>query len=209
MIYLIGGSPRCGKTILAKKISQKEKISWISTDVIYPIVLKSIPKSQIKSKFPQTAMKTPSGKFRFDVYSPEAMLKAQLVEATTMWPGIKELIYYLINRQQDFIIEGVHLLPKYINKLKRADIWKNIKVIYLVKRNIDNIIKGFPKNKNEYDWMIQTIIGNKERLKKAAKMVQIKSEYFYKETKKYHLKIFNTDTNFVQKLRDSQYYLLR
>lgn len=209
MIYLIGGSPRCGKTILAKKIARSKKISWITTDAIYPIILNSLPKTQVKSKFPQTAMKTPSDKFRFDIYSYKAMNQAQWIEAKTMWPGTKALIEHIIYREQDYIIEGVHLLPRFINKLKNTGYWKNIRVVYLVKRDLNKIIKDFPKNKNEPDWMFPAIKGDELRIKKAGKMVQTKSEYLYKEARKYNFKVFNTDTNFVQKLRDAQNYLLR
>ncbi len=98
MIYLIGGSQRCGKTILAKKISHSQKLSWITTDAIRPILLNSLLKAQIEKKLPQTEMKMPCGKFQFDIYSPKVILKAQLVEAKTMWPSIKALISHLIDR---------------------------------------------------------------------------------------------------------------
>jgi 2-phosphoglycerate kinase len=34
MIYLIGGAPRTGKTILAQRISARLGIGWISTDLL-------------------------------------------------------------------------------------------------------------------------------------------------------------------------------
>ncbi|OGF22453.1 hypothetical protein A2Y83_04145 [Candidatus Falkowbacteria bacterium RBG_13_39_14] len=34
MIYLIGGPPRCGKTTLAKEMSKKLRIPWVSTDAL-------------------------------------------------------------------------------------------------------------------------------------------------------------------------------
>lgn len=34
MKYLIGGPPRCGKTTLAKELSSRLGVSWISTDMI-------------------------------------------------------------------------------------------------------------------------------------------------------------------------------
>jgi len=209
MIYLIGGSPRCGKTILAKKIASSKKLSWITTDAIRPIILNSLPKTQIKSRFPQSTMKTPSNKFRFDIYSHKAINDAQWIEAKTMWPGTKALISHLVGREQDYVIEGIHLLPKFINELKNTDYWKSIRAVYLVKKDLNRIIEDFPKNKNEYDWMLPAIIGDISRLKKAAKMVQTKSDYLCKEAKKYNLKVFNTDANFEQKLRDAQNYLLQ
>ena len=45
MIYLIGGAPRSGKTILSKRIAQKNGIPWISTDTIRSIVLACTPKA--------------------------------------------------------------------------------------------------------------------------------------------------------------------
>ncbi|MFA6322885.1 MAG: hypothetical protein WCX71_05480 [Candidatus Buchananbacteria bacterium] len=208
MIYLIGGAPRCGKTILSKSIARQKKLSWLSTDAIRPIILNYLSKSQIKIKFPQTTMTTPENKFRFDIYSADAMLKAQLIEAETMWPGIKSLITSLIYREQDYVIEGVHLLPKHLKELTKSELKKNVKIVYLVKKNLTKIIRDFPKNKKEYDWMLPSIMGDAPRLKKAARMVQVKSEYFYREAKKYHLKVINTDDNFEKKLRQASDYLL-
>ena len=34
MIYLIGGAPRAGKSILVQSISAKRNVSWISTDLL-------------------------------------------------------------------------------------------------------------------------------------------------------------------------------
>ncbi len=43
MIYLIGGPPRCGKTTLAKEMSKKLEIPWISSDAL-EVVVKGICK---------------------------------------------------------------------------------------------------------------------------------------------------------------------
>ncbi len=209
MIYLIGGSPRCGKTILAKKIAHDKKISCVSTDALRAAILNTVPKSQRQKKFPQEAMPTPPTKFRFDVYSPAAQLKAQLVEAETMWPGVMAFIKSLSNREQQYVVEGVHLLPRLVNQLKKTSYWKDIKVVYLAKKDLAKIIKDFPKNKDEYDWMLPTIQHDKARLRKAALMTQVKSQYFDREAKKYHLKVFNTDSNFQKKLRQAQRYLIK
>src|SRR3989338_7215427 len=109
MIYLIGGSPRCGKTILSRKLARKTGASFISTDAIYTMILKTVPKSELKTKFPQEVMLTPKSKFGFDVYPAKAMLKAQLAEADTMWQSIKALIVFMVDSKQDYIIEGIHL----------------------------------------------------------------------------------------------------
>jgi len=38
MIYLIGGAPRCGKTKVAKQLSKKLGIPWISADSLEGVV---------------------------------------------------------------------------------------------------------------------------------------------------------------------------
>ncbi len=39
MIYLIGGAPRTGKSILGQRIAVKLRISWISTDLLKEFLL--------------------------------------------------------------------------------------------------------------------------------------------------------------------------
>ena len=34
MLYLVGGAPRAGKSILGQQISAKLKIGWVSTDLL-------------------------------------------------------------------------------------------------------------------------------------------------------------------------------
>ena len=38
MIYLIGGAPRAGKTILVQRLSRKLHVGWISTDLLLPLL---------------------------------------------------------------------------------------------------------------------------------------------------------------------------
>jgi 2-phosphoglycerate kinase len=38
MIYLIGGAPRAGKSILCQQVSAKLKIGWISTDLLVELL---------------------------------------------------------------------------------------------------------------------------------------------------------------------------
>lgn len=208
MIYLIGGSPRCGKTILAKRISLKERISYISTDPLRQMILDMVPKSEVKRKFPQTEMLYPKDKFRFEVYSPKVILKAQIVEAKTMWSPTKTLIQSLVNREQDFIIEGIHLFPRLVNQLKETRYWKKIKVVYLIKSQLDKIKTGFSQNKNEYDWLYPTIRDSKERLTKAAEMVKEKSDYIEKEAKKFRFKLYNTEDDFNKQIEKASKYLI-
>ena len=120
MIYLIGGAPRCGKTILSKKIAAQKKISWISTDSLWSVVLAGTPKSQIIKKFPYR-------KYRLDTHEPELMLQAEITESNTLWPGVKAFIKHLIDCRENYVIEGVHLMPELVQELKKTKYWKSLK----------------------------------------------------------------------------------
>jgi len=209
MIYLIGGSSRCGKTILSKKIASKKKISFISTDSLRPIVLEILSKKELKSKFPQTNMPTPKNKFRFDLYPAKDILDAQVVEAKIMWPPIKAFITSLIFRDRDYVIEGLHLLPGLVNQLKRTKYWKDIKVVYLIKTDLIKIQSGFSKNIREFDWMYPLIKNDKDRLLKASEMVSSKGQYIAKEAIKFDLKLYNTEDSFNKTLKEAEAYLFR
>ena len=38
MIYLIGGAPRAGKSILGQRVAANLKIGWVSTDLLFTIL---------------------------------------------------------------------------------------------------------------------------------------------------------------------------
>ncbi|MCX6743823.1 MAG: hypothetical protein NT116_06365 [Candidatus Parcubacteria bacterium] len=199
MIYLIGGAPRCGKTILAKKIAATKKIGWISTDNLWEVVFYSTPKSQRRAKFPFHFAPKPKNKYHFEVYSPEEHWRMDMTESDSIWPGVKALIEHLINCRHDYVIEGVNLLPRLVNQLKNTRYWKNIRVVYLVKTDLNQIKEGIPKNK-EHDWILEGGIDVAGRLDKAAAMIQFESRYMEKEAKKYHFKVVNTGSDFNKKI---------
>lgn len=200
MIYLIGGAPRCGKTILAKKLAAKKKISWISTDSIWSIIKAVTPEKETKKKFPGFCLACPKNKYHFEIYDPQLLAEKEIIESETIWPGIKAFIKYQIDFKQDFIVEGINLLPKLVNQLKKTNYWKDIKIVYLVKTDLDKIKQGIPKNKKEFDWILAGGIDKPGRLDKAAAMIQYESLYFKREAEKYGFNVVDTSNGFNQKL---------
>lgn len=192
MIYLIGGAPRCGKTILSESMAAKNKLSWISTDTIRSVILAHTPKSQIKKKFPYE-------KLRLERDAPEKLLKAEITEAKTIWPGVRAMIEHLINCRQDYIVEGVHLMPTLVHQLKGTRYWKQIRLVYLVKTDLSEIKDGFLRNTSKHDWLYAAL-KNVKTMDKAARMVQTKSIYIADQAKKYRFRIIDTATDFKTKI---------
>jgi 2-phosphoglycerate kinase len=189
MIYLIGGAPRCGKTILSKKLARRKNISCITTDALRAVVLNSMPKSQVRRKFPFVFLKGSEAE------SPESSLKTEVTEARSMWPGIKALIRQLIECEQDYVIEGVHLLPQLIRQFRGTKYQKNIKVLYLIKLDEDKIGQGLTRNTNEYDWL-KPSLNNPAVIKNVAKMIRLKSEYIKRKAEQCGFPVVNTQNVF-------------
>jgi 2-phosphoglycerate kinase len=206
MIYLIGGSPRSGKSILSRKLSKKLNIPYMSTDNLRPIILPYFPKKEQSVNFPFEKMFN-SNKIDnyFIKYSGKEILKADLTEAKNCWAGEKNLIGHLLLCKMDYVIEGVHLLPSLIKEFKKN---KNIKVVYLTKKNKQKIFEGLIKNKKNNDWM-SSHTKKKEILWKAAESIAVYNDYFEREVKKYNFAIFNSDDHFEKVIKKAISYLVK
>ena len=198
MIYLIGGSPRVGKSILSRKLSKTLGVSYISTDILRLVVL---PYSKGKNKdknFPFIKMFDPATIDKlFQKYSGQEQLKADLREARSTWPGIKSLIDHLLVCKSDYIIEGVHLLPSFVKEYKNN---KNVKIAFLAKIDEEKIYQGLLRNKNNSDWLTDNSKNN-ETILMAAESLTYYGKFFLKETEKYGFKCFNTENNFLDKIQ--------
>ena len=146
MIYLIGGSPRSGKSLLAEKLAKKLNISWFSTDYFRAVVMHTYPKKELSTAFPgEYAFQKmeENNDFFFNLFTPAQCLKFDLDDAKTLWPGIKVFLEWISDQKQDFILEGVHLLPKHLSTLRKEKYWKEMKITYLVKTDIPAMVSGF------------------------------------------------------------------
>lgn len=88
MIYLIGGAPRAGKSILGQRLAAEWGIGWVATDV-----LRSLLKDESVAGWNASA---------------------EAISATAEWffPHLQRFIWGISSLADDYLIEGVHLLPK-------------------------------------------------------------------------------------------------
>ena len=139
----------------------------------------------------------------FQKYSGQEQLRADLKEARSTWPGIKSLIDYLLICKMDYIIEGIHLLPSFV---KQYESNKDVRIVFLTKLDEKKIYKGLFKNKDNSDWLMDNA-RSKETLKIAAKAMSEYGKFFLKETRRYDLKCFNTEDEFLKKITTASGYL--
>lgn len=97
MIFLIGGAPRTGKSLLAQQVSSSLKAGWISTDLLAEL-LRLNHVEGVKTEWNA---------------APEA------VRAYAEWffPSFERFVWGAHSMAENYVIEGVDFLPEHVTKL--------------------------------------------------------------------------------------------
>jgi hypothetical protein len=97
MIYLIGGAPRAGKSILAQRICAKLNAGWVSTDLLLEL-LRLKNDEGVKSEWNA---------------APAA------ITANTEWffPYLERFVWGVSSLAEQYVIEGVDFLPAQVVQL--------------------------------------------------------------------------------------------
>ncbi|MFH1253024.1 MAG: hypothetical protein V1664_01685 [Candidatus Uhrbacteria bacterium] len=93
MIYIIGGTPRAGKSTLAKKLVERQAVPFLSTDFILHMVNDTLPETKLTKPYAEIPLK--------------------------FFPYIKNLIKHIKNSIKDYTIEGDAFLPAQIFELQK------------------------------------------------------------------------------------------
>ena len=129
MIYLIGGAPRVGKSILAQNIG----VSCLSTDTLCT--------EDTDMQFSQVMH-----------LGTEKIVEIQLSKARSMTRPLEQFIESQLETQTDFILEGVHLLPSLVSNFhKKCDI--DMRSIFVVSLDRELVLSGLRSDTREQNWM--------------------------------------------------------
>lgn len=99
MIYLIGGAPRAGKSILCQQVTSRLKIGWISTDLLMEL-LRVKNNDGIKADWNA---------------SPEAIQAT----AERFFPYLERFVWGVSSMAEGYVIEGVDFLPAQVRQLSK------------------------------------------------------------------------------------------
>jgi hypothetical protein len=97
MIYLLGGAPRTGKSILAQRVAGRIGAGWVSTDLLLELL---------------RAKKVEGIKTRWD-----ASAGAIRADAEWFFPCLERFVWGASSLAQDYVIEGVDFLPEHVLRL--------------------------------------------------------------------------------------------
>jgi 2-phosphoglycerate kinase len=201
MIYLIGGTPRSGKTTVAKKLAASLGVSWISADTLEGLAKHFTSTKEFAKKFPINILRKKtqnSNDLMYSKYTAEQIKKAYVEQAKSSWRVIETLIDYLIGEDQDYIIEGYQIAPKFVARLQKR-FCNTIKCVFLTRHSVEIIIKDAKKSTAHNDWFI-TKTKDVTTYPKIALMLSKYGDYIKKEAKKYNFTSFNVDVDFTKTL---------
>jgi hypothetical protein len=97
MIYLIGGAPRSGKSILGQRLCTTLKVGWVSTDLLMDL-LRGQNAVGIKVKW-------------------DAATEAITANAEWFFPYMERFIWGASSLADHYVIEGVDFLPAQVAQL--------------------------------------------------------------------------------------------
>ena len=205
MIYLIGGSPRCGKTTLAEVLAKEISFPYFTLDHVTSVIAPYIPEQEYVSRLPLRVARQETA-FSNDVfyarYSTEQIVNFYLCQARTYWPGIESFIKYAIEDDHDLILEGWQILPHLLHAMVTPENQDKLNIIFLYKLNVENIVSGLKANTARNDWVIKNT-RNESTFPAIAKMISYFGSYTEKEAKEYNFRSVNTDIDFEQKIKES------
>ncbi len=207
MIYLIGGPPKCGKTTLAKKLSDKYRIPWISADTLQNIVWAYTPKEKHSIFFPHSYLRGDSNDEFYSEHSSPQIVKNYIAQGKTTYDAISMMAETYLTDKDDFIVEGYQITPEIVDTIFKKFDREHIKAVFLVKYDEQKFIQNIHKSTTPNDWIIRKT-KNEATFGLIAKMIAEYSHYFDTEAKKYGLSVFNMDEDFKEKFNVIEKYLM-
>ena len=212
MIYLIGAAPRCGKTTLAKGMSKKYKIPWISSDTLEVVGREYTDKREYEKKYPYSHLRRKGGSrqndYFYETYSSRQIVNVLKKQAKATEKAIDMMIACEIADGNDYIIEGYHITPIFAQRMINKYGKKNIRVIFLTKFDAEKFAIDVHKSTTPNDWLL-VLTKKQETFFKVGKMVEMYSHDLEKGAKKYRFKTICMDKIFKKQLGVAMKYLIK
>ena len=195
-VYLIGGPPKCGKTTLAKIMSKRLSIPWISADTLQNIASVYIHEEEHTKSFPHsTARSWKDNDLFYTEYTSDVIVKRYVEQWKITYKAISMMAETYLTDKDDIVLEWYQITPELLNELIKKFGKENIKMIFLTKHDERKFVEDIHKSSTPNDWIIKKTKDESTFLK-IAKMISEYSKYFENEAKKYELTVLKMDEDF-------------
>ena len=149
MIYLLGGPPRVGKSIIAKMITREYGISALSTDSLGASLESILEPEAAPDLFAVNRFNEmgEADRIRLMAEKPTTRIEYQLAESAAVWRAVKPFAMKEQDEGRDLVIEGVAVLPELVAQLDGID----YRAVFVGYHGQENIQRSAMENSN--DWM--------------------------------------------------------
>ncbi|HCC83993.1 TPA: hypothetical protein DEP96_04050 [Candidatus Uhrbacteria bacterium] len=151
MIYLIGGAPRTGKSIVSSILMRELSVPWLSTDALSTVVHNLTPISERAEKFPYKGFTNVDQLSEIEI---QQKVDWQITEANSLQIAIDSLIRHQVGVNDNQILEGVHILPQHVRTLLDDPATKDqIRVVFILSDDEPIQLQAMRQNTSHHDWL--------------------------------------------------------
>jgi 2-phosphoglycerate kinase len=189
-IILIGGAPTVGKSSIARKLAERYKMPWISTDQIRELMRGTTSRKDYPYLFQHHNALANMGVRYLTKNSATEIVRRHNEENKEVWKGVEALIEgdYDWN---SFIIEGIAILPCLAKKVMAKN--KRVTSIFLVNDD-ENAIRKVIYTRGLWDEADKYPDSVKE---KEVEWVMAYNAYIVREARRYNLPVVKANRGLV------------
>jgi 2-phosphoglycerate kinase len=180
MLYIIGGVPRSGKSIIRKKLLKEHQISGISLDVIVDMLYQAMPELDINTAVDRSVM------------------------FVRMWPFVEALIKTRLKNSEDFVIEGEYFSPERVKVFQEDPRCKICFMIY-PEISLEEKLQHIRQNARKKDWYNKL---TDEEFLPFIQTWHERSHMFKGQCEVHKIKYFDNSFNFEDKIEETVKWLL-
>ena len=189
MIFLLGGAPRVGKSVISSEIRQKHAVSVVSTDTLGAVLENALspeaaPDLFVFSRFNELPV---ADRVKLIVNDPAELIDYVRRESRVVWKAVETYIRREEDEGRDALIEGVAVLPELVHQLE--DIPHRVVFIGNQGKKHKENIKKYAEE-NEHDWLRGV---SDQYVCAFAMFVERMSAFIEQETKKYGFEYIEMD----------------
>ena len=190
MFFFIGGAPRIGKSLIAKKFADAEQATLISTDEVDERYVKTLSKLDRERLFP---MPNFSGTPSHNALEPMERVRMQMVTASSLELELKRVVLETVQISHQAVVEGIHITPSLVDKIKEQYPDQMVKAIFIGSQNQKLIIDGVKKNTNPHNWLKDS---PEEIIRQVAQFVVSFSSFIQQEARTHLMDYFERTDDF-------------
>jgi 2-phosphoglycerate kinase len=189
MIFLLGGPPRVGKSIISGEIRQIHAVSVVSTDTLGAVLEnvlspEAAPDLFVFDKFNKMSI---AERVNLITKEPAELIGYVRKESHIVWKAVEAFIRKENDEGRDALIEGVAVLPELVSQLEKI----SHRVVFIGNQgenHKENIKRS--AEENEHDWMRDV---SDQYISAFAIFVKRMSGYIELEAKKYGFEYIEMD----------------